>query len=95
MTITILKGLLIMLAPQISGINLDTIQNTIGNAAETLESQLQESMNQISSNPSPSPGQLAEFQATLQLYSNIQQLQSSCYKVFNDLGKQIVTNAAS
>lgn len=78
-----------------AGINLDEIQNTVGNGASQLETQLNETMEQISANPSPSAAQLTEFQANLQLWSNMIQLESSIYKVFNDSIKQVVTNSAS
>lgn len=64
----------------------------ISQQENTLNGQLQ----QISQNPAAvSPAQLAVFQANLQVWATVVQMESSIIKTYGDVSKQIVSNMGS
>lgn len=74
---------------------LDTMNQQISTSIQGLENQLNQTLNYISANPAGvSQAQLVVFQANIQLWSNMIQLESSAIKVYGDTMKQTVTNMA-
>jgi type III secretion apparatus needle protein len=74
---------------------LDNINTYMGAGLQQLDQQLTQAMQQIANNPSPSPKDLAIFQAQMQMYTNLIQMESSIFKVYGDTTRQIVTNMSS
>ncbi|MFN7095788.1 MAG: EscF/YscF/HrpA family type III secretion system needle major subunit [Burkholderiales bacterium] len=74
---------------------LDNINTYMGAGLQQLDQQLTQAMQQIANNPSPSPKDLAIFQAQMQMYTNLIQMESSIFKVYGDTTRQVVTNMSS
>lgn len=75
-----------------SNCTLTEITNSMGGAINQQESQITSTLSQIQNNPDVSPSQLVVFQANLQLWSNLIQMESSIVKVYGDTMKQVVNN---
>jgi type III secretion protein F len=72
------------------------ITQTMSNAISQQEAQLQTTLQQIQSDGSNlSQSQLVAFQARLQLWSSLIQMESSVVKVYGDTMKQVVSNMGS
>lgn len=74
---------------------LDNINTYMGAGLQQLDQQLTQAMQQIANNPSPNPKDLAVFQAQVQMYTNLIQMESSIFKRYGDVMQQVVTNMAS
>lgn len=75
------------------GLTLDEITGSMTNGIGQLEDNIQQMMNQISSNPSVSPQQMLQLQVYMQLWTNLFTAESSIVKVFGDTLKTIANNA--
>lgn len=74
---------------------LDNISTYMGAGLQQLDQQLTQAMQQLSNNPSPNPKDLAIFQAQMQMYTNMIQMESSIFKMYGDTTRQVVTNMSS
>lgn len=74
---------------------LQSITNQLGSATQQMEQQMNAELSQLQSNPNPSQQDLVVFQATLQIWTNLIQMESSITKVYGDAMKQVVTNMGS
>lgn len=74
------------------GLTVDQITGSMTNGIGQLENNIQQMMNQISANPSPSPQQMLQLQVYMSLWSNLFTVESSIVKVFGDTLKTIANN---
>ena len=73
-----------------------SLTGSMSNAISQQESQLQTTLQQIQADGSNvSQGTLVAFQARLQLWSSLIQMESSIVKVYGDTMKQVVSNMGS
>lgn len=78
-----------------SNFTLDSVTTQLGNALQPEEMNLNAELQQLQSNPNPSQQDLVIFQATMQIWTNLIQMESSIVKVYGDTMKQVVTNMGS
>lgn len=78
-----------------SAFTMETVGQACGDGIAQLEQSLSASLTQIQNNPNPSMSQLATFQANLQLWSGMIQMESSIVKNYGDTMKQVVSNMGS
>ena len=72
--------------------NLENVTNVLGSGVSQIEQQMEQQLSQLNSNPNPSPQALASFQAILQIWSSMINMESSIIKTYGDTMKQVVTN---
>ena len=78
-----------------SNFNFSNVIGTLGSGLAPIENSMMSTMQQIQSNPNPSPQQLVVFQAQLQLYNTVITMESSVSKEMGDTMKSVVTNMNS
>jgi type III secretion apparatus needle protein len=78
-----------------SNFTLASITNQLGGALAQQEQQLNMQLTELQNSPNPSQQDLVVFQANLQLWTNLLQLESSIIKIYGDTMKQVVNNAGS
>lgn len=78
-----------------SQLSFTDVTQTMGGAISIQENQIMQTLQTIQNNPDIPTAQLAVFQANLQLWSNMIQMESSIIKVYGDTMKQVVTNMGS
>ncbi|WP_097456889.1 type III secretion system needle complex protein [Escherichia coli] len=70
---------------------LDGVSNTFDTGVSDLQSQVTESLDNLSKNPSD-PALLAAYQSKLSEYTLYRNAQSNTVKVFKDIGAAIIQN---
>jgi type III secretion apparatus needle protein len=78
-----------------SNFTLGNITSMLGNALFGQEQAMYAQLAQLQSNPNPSQQQLVVFQANMQIWAAMIELESSIVKTFGDAMKQVVTNMGS
>ena len=78
--------------PAYSEMTMDMVQDALNPAADVVSAQLQTQMTALESNPDPSPTDLAIFQANMQIYTSIMEMNSSVTESMGSMMKQIATN---
>ena len=76
-------------------VNFNNVTQLVGNAIAPVENSMMTTMQNMQNNPNPSPEQLTVFQAQVQMYSTLINLQSSFNKVIGDTMKSVVSNMDS
>ncbi len=78
-----------------SSFTFETVTDTLGNSIGQIEQQLYAQLSELENNPNPSEQDIVVFQANMQLWSNLINMESSIIKVYGDTMKQVVTNMGS
>lgn len=78
-----------------SAFTLNNVVNDMSSSTNQLEGQMNGMLEQIQNNPNPSQGQLLQFQAVLQIWTSLINMESSIIKVYGDTMKQVVSNMGS
>lgn len=78
-----------------NGLTMDEITTPISNGVGQLESQINSALNQVATNPSPSPQNLAILQANIQLWTGMITMESSLIKQVGDTMKSVAQNMGS
>ena len=78
--------------PGYSGMTMDLVQNALQPAADSVSAQMEQMMSEIQNNPDPSPTDMAIFQANMQVYTSIIEMNSSITESLGSMMKQVATN---
>ncbi|MDQ5921066.1 MAG: Type secretion needle MxiH, YscF, SsaG, EprI, PscF, EscF [Pseudomonadota bacterium] len=78
-----------------SNFTFETVTNTMGNSIGGMEEQMYSQLADLENNPNPSEQDLEVFQANMQIWSNLINMESSIIKVYGDTMKNVVTNMGS
>ena len=78
-----------------NGLTMDQITTPISNGVGQLETQITSALNQMATNPSPSPQSIAILQSQIQLWTGLITAESSLIKNVGDTMKTVAQNMGS